>query len=369
MKKPFFVLLLLFFPTICSSTTAPNLEPRIKIDGIASEYAPDEWILGENARFAETASDSRWGWRNDIHGVAVTWDDKYLYVAVRCAAADSRVMSFVEFAAGGATGLTAAGPMRRNIFFHGIAPNLVASAGPSHPEAGIALVSSTSPFSYVDEEAYTSRFFQPSAGPGALELALPWELVEPDGGLLKILAVITGEEGSGVGDAAPDAAVPPDTRPSAPVSLDNAVILRVDGDGDGVPDMGVSPRDVASLVRSQTETVPGNFEFSVRTSAKTLLPDEGQTLEIKIEPEAFTSPAQLYVTCEVFSVSGRRVAVLLRDEPRVFYRGTAVQADVWDGRDSKGAVVPGGVYLINVSVGGGPGSVKKCVKKSVAVVR
>lgn len=369
MKKIFFFVLLLSFPTKSFGTTAPDLESRIKIDGNAAEYTPDEWILGETAFWGESAGDSRWGSENDIHGIAVTWDNNYLYVAVTCLAADTRLFSFIEFAAGGINDMTGAGPLRRQLFFHGLSPNLVVSACRSDPRAVAGLVSSSSPLAYVDDEDFNGRFYQPRTGAGALEIALPWKLVKLEGGAFKLLAVISGEEGTGAGDAAPDPTAALQNDPHAPAHLNNALVVVVDGDGDGVPDTGVSPRAAASLVTPQSAVTSGAAEIELRTNTKTLFPDQGQKIEISIRAGDVSEPVLLYVTCEVFSAAGRRVAVLVRDEPRMFFRGADTQVDHWDGRDTGGEVVPGGVYVINASAGTGPGTARKFVRKTVAVVR
>lgn len=369
MKKLFFVLCLISFPTASLSTTAPNLENRIQIDGNAAEYSPDEWILNAATAVTESDDDSRWGVKNDIRGVAVTWDRSFLYIAVTCATNDSELMIFIEHANGGVKDLRAAAHLRRSVVFTGLSPNLIVSANRAVPEAAVASVSSADPFELLENAGFDSYFFQPPEGGGALEIALPWAVVQPTSGQIKILSIITGSEGTGAGDAAPDPSSPLPGTPTERAYLDNAVTLVVDGNGDGLPDVGISPRDAASFGAGSDAPAQESHEFEIQLNTKIIAPDQGQSLEIKIGPGETRSQIQLFLTCEVFSIDGRRVTTLFRDQPRLLVPNLAPQVDVWDGRDAGGEIVPGGVYVINVTGGAARGAITHAVRKSVAVAR
>jgi hypothetical protein len=77
----------------------------------------------------------------------------------------------------------------------------------------------------------------------------------------------------------------------------------------------------------------------------------------------------MYMTCEVFSIDGKRVTVLFKNEPRTYQPGVSPKLDQWNGRNAGGDIVPGGVYVINVSGGVARGATTHVSRKPVAVAR
>jgi hypothetical protein len=251
-------LLIVFIPAICSGATAPDLTSRIRIDGRVTEYTPDEWILDPTTDFSESDHDSRWGAGNDVWRIATTWDETYLYIAIEGSFHDSALMAFLEHAGGGIPDLISAGAIRRNIEFSSILPNNVIQANRASPDATVAVVSILDPLRYLDPSEYNSRYFQPVRGPGALEIALPWSQVLPLAGYVKVLACVTGGGGTGSGDAAPDPTQLLSANHQALAFLDNAITVPVDANLDGQPDMGITPRSVASFEFTQSVPVAGD---------------------------------------------------------------------------------------------------------------
>jgi hypothetical protein len=369
MNRLVLALSILALPTVSLGASAPDLSSRIRIDGNVSEYTQDEWVLDTATAFREFPDDSRWGADNDIHRIAVTWDTTFLYIAIEGEYQSSALMAFLEHAARGVPDLISAGPLRRNVAFSSLTPNLIVEAAAASPEAVTAAVSVAEPLRYLDSGEFQSRFFQPARGEGALEVALPWELVFPNVGYVKLLAIVTGGVGSGAGDAAPDPATLLDFHRQAQARLDNAITVPVDAGHDGSPDMGVEPRSVVSFEFAQNEPVRDDREISLRLESKSFAPDNSQVLRFQIGAACGDDPVQLYVTCDVYSVSGERVRVLFVNEPRTFQSGVAPQWDEWDGRDDRGQIVRGGAYIVNAVSGASPGSVTSSARKSAAVVR
>jgi hypothetical protein len=369
MKRALFALLILTIPRACPGTTAPDLSPRIRIDGRAVEYTPDEWILDAATAFRETDGDSRWGANNDISRIAATWDENFLYIAIEGSFDSSALMAFLEHDAGGISDLVSIDEIRRNIIFSGIYPNIIMQASRSSLDATVAAVSILEPLLYLDPSEYDSEFFQPAGGPGALEIALPWSRVLPLAGYVKLLAAVTGGTGTGTGDAAPDPAQSLSGDRQAQAWLDNAITIPVDSNHDGEPDMGVSPRSAASFEFNQAEPATGYTDVGLSLEAASFAPDLSQVLRFQVGAPSCREPVEIYVSCEVFSVTGRRVRVLYQDEPRVFEPGTDPQWDEWDGRDDSGEIVRGGVYVLLASGAASPGDVSSTAKQSVAVIR
>lgn len=369
MNRFIVALVLASLPVVCYSTTAPDLSYRIRIDGDISEYELDEWIIDSTTVFRESPFDSRWGTDNDVSRIAVTWDDNYFYLAVEGVFRSSSLMAFLEHASGGASDLVSGGPLRRNIVFSGITPNILVEADRGVLQATAAIISVTEPPRYLDHADYESYFFQPSKGPGALEVALPWDLVRSNAGIIRLLAIVTAGVGTGAGDAAPDPSGLLSWQRDAQARLDNQITIPVDTNRDGLPDIGVSPRSVVTFAFPQTEPVRDDPDVGIRLEQSSFAPDLSQVLRFQITSSAGADAVKQYVTCEIFSVAGERVRVLFRDEVRIFQAGVVPQWDEWDGRDDSGDIVRGGIYVVNVTSGASPGAESSAARASAAVVR
>ena len=362
-------LLIVFIPAICSGVTAPDLTSRVRIDGSVTEYTSDEWILDPTTDFRESDDDSRWGGGNDVWRVAATWDETFLYIAIEGSFHDSALMAFLEHAAGGIPDLISAGPLRRNIEFSSVLPNVVVQANRASPDATVAVVSILEPLRYLDPSEYSSAFYQPVRGPGALEVALPWSRVLPPAGYVKLLACVTGGGGTGSGDAAPDPTQLLSVNHQALAYLDNSITVPVDDNHDGQPDMGVMPRSVASFEFTQSTPVAGDAELGLSLETDSFAPDDGEVLRFRVEAACGNDPTTVYLSGAVYSVSGERVRVLFSDEARVFQAGVEPQWDQWDGRDDSGDIVRGGMFVVLITGGASPGDVTNSAKQAAAVVR
>lgn len=369
MTRALTLLVILLIPAPCPCVTEPDLGTRIRIDGQVTEYTDDEWILDGTTVFRESGRDSRWGASNDISRIAATWDEQFLYIAIEGSIHDSRLMTFLEYTGNGVPDMISAGPIRRNIEFFGILPNIVIQASRASLDASVALVSILDPLRYLDPGGYTSRYYQPARGPGAMEIALPWSQVFPEAGYLKLLACVTGGAGTGAGDAAPDPSERLSANHQALAHLDNAITLPVDDNGDGLPDMGVMPRAAVSFQFDQQAPAAADGEVILRLEQSSFAPDEGEVLRFKVDATSASDPVTWYVSAEVYSVTGERVRVLFRDESRVFQSGVEPPWDQWDGRDDRGEAVRGGVYVLLVTGGASPGTASSSAKQSAAVVR
>lgn len=369
MRATLAALFLFIVPAPCPSATAPDLSARIRIDASLDEYLPGEWVLDAGTVFAEAPDDSRWGSDNDIRRLAVTWDSRYLYIAVEVTTSASVLMVFVEHTAGGVSDLVFAGALRRNIVFSRITPNLVIEANRSAAEARAAVVSISEPPRYVGPDALQSRFFQPARGPGALEAAVPWDRILPESGQIRVLAVVTAGPGTGAGDAAPDPRERLPVLREAQVRLDNAVTLTVDRNYDGEPDIGVSPRDEAAFEFVQDTPRSRGAGFVIELGTSTVLPGTENRVNFRVRAVELDEPVQYYLTGEVYSIAGDRVRVLFRDRAQWFEPGVMPPEDVWDGRDDSGEFVDGGIYVLSVTGGYAPGATDYTARKPVSVVR
>jgi hypothetical protein len=188
-------------------------------------------------------------------------------------------------------------------------------------------------------------------------------------GFVKLLSCITGGAGTGTGDAAPDPSRLLSSNQQAQAYLDNALTLTVDDNLDGEPDMGVMPRSETSFEFEQRTPAGADRNIALQLETNSFAPDEGEVLRLHINVSDCFVPQLLYVSCDVYSVSGERVRVLFHDEARMLQTGAEPPWDVWDGRDDRGEIVRGGMYVVTATSGASPGAVSSSAKESVAVVR
>lgn len=361
-------------PGTAAATTAADLSGRIVIDGATGDWAADEWVIDASTVPPERAGDSQWGADNDVRRVAVTWDRANLYLAVECVTLDAQLLALVDHTGGGVADLRRLASWRRNIVLTAMDADLLVFARPEDETPVILNLDENGVPQRLQDDRVAARYVQFATAGGALEMAIPWDLVRPARGVVSLVAAITGQEGTGAGDAAPDPSRVLESDRTATAFLDRALEITVDADGDGAPDVGVAPRERARTVPSEgpSTTADQRAELAVHVAPRAFAPDRGESTAFQLTATAGRS-RDLYVTGRVYSISGRLVRVLYEDAPRSFDAGgrelAAAAADRWDGTDQSGAVVPGGIYLINVTWGAARGARAGRASAAVTVVR
>ncbi|HEX6791434.1 MAG TPA: hypothetical protein VF247_09010 [Candidatus Krumholzibacteria bacterium] len=357
----------LLLPATARATTAPSLSDRIKIDGVLDEYAPDEWVLDDSSVVRERAGDSAWGSDDDIVRVAITWDHDFLYLAVEGRTFDSFLSMFIANRAGGLRTLEDAGTFRRAIELTGFAVNIMALASPQRvPD--VARADDAHPFALVDGGALHRAVSGVRGGAVGFEMAVPWSMLSL-ASPVRVIAAITGEVGTGAGDAAPDASVHLDNDPSVRAVLDRRVVLVADVNRDGVPDDSMSTRDAAEIEGGTAEassSADASMEISVPGGA--FAPDRGETRTFSMRID---TTAPVFVSAAVYSLEGRRVRTLFADDMRSPAAGEipAAPEDAWDGHDESGHIVRGGAYIVVVDWGFARGEKRGRAKAPVVVGR
>ncbi len=376
-----FLLLLTTLPLSLHSTTAPDLRSRIVIDGVTRDFENDEWVLDDSTAWREVPNDSRWGRDNDIGGIAVTWDNFNLYVAVPAVTMGTTLMLFLDTMCGGVTDLIHLTYFRRNIEFGGMAPNFLLQVNRTSTEPLSGYVDCTRPFNLIENKRYLSLYLQDGSSAGALEVAVPWEelgdyergangvRVPADETVLGVLAVITGGQSTGVGDAAPDPSVVLENDSTRIAVLDNHVRIPLDNDGDGILDMGVSPRDAATYAVSpsaQGTTVRQVLPLRIPLEQKIFPSKDTGTARFPVTLDAAGYTEPVYITARIFGADGRLVRTVGEEQPTDFSAGTVWIE--WDLKNDWGEVVPGGIYVFAVSGGAGEGTSKNTAQAAFAVV-
>ena len=328
------VIVALFQPLPAHATTANSLSGRVVIDGLLNDYAADEWVLDTGTNPRETSGDSRWGSDNDITRVALTWDRDFLYIAVEASTFDSFLQLLISNRAGGLTTLEDTGEFRRAIQLPN-AVNLMALAQPGRiPD--VARADESHPFSLVDRGAVPVAMAGVRTGPVGFEMKVPWSMLSlavP----VKLTAAITGEVGTGAGDAAPDASRALDTDRFARAVLDRWFQIDADIDDDGLADIGISPRTAGSVMRLSTPPhARTDAGAKVSASPRAFAPDRSESTTL-----TFSSSTPVYIELAIYSMEGERIRRLT---PSSINSGSV--EFIWDGRDESNHVVRGGTYVV-----------------------
>jgi hypothetical protein len=345
------------------------------------EYEVDEWVLDAATDFPEPEGDSRWGSDNDIHKIALTWDLYNLYITVSCTAFNTTLMLFIDTECGGTDDLTEVDYFRRNIRFSDFTPNFLLATTLEPGSVTAAYTDCRQELTLLGSNRLDAWFLQDGFHGGALEVAVPWKelgrfhlsgnaLHIPDKGrVLSLLAVLTRDEGSGVGDAAPDPSSILENDPTRLAICDNTIRIPLDADEDGSLDLGVSPRDAASFTLSGKGTERQELPLGLEIAQKIIAPESGESLQFRplLQLDSYTLP--VYVTARVYSSSGQLVDIVYEESPRRFTGAAPVIWDEWDGRDFRGNMVPGGIYILTVSGGAAKDAATEVVKGTFAVIR
>lgn len=344
----------------------------------------------------EGIQDSQWGYFNDVNQIKVTWDAKNLYVAVDGITWNNNVMLFFDVTRHNRTDFGPGLPdmvnvnsWRRNLSFaNGFAPDLFLATwdGNQTPQAWVYLNRRT--VTQVSASSFsTAASFSGNAEGRAMEAAIPWRIVlQSDSTVvstayndtvplipagfdtLRLLACITaGGDGTGSPDSAPDNFSGHQVDGNAAATLDNFVILpldRLDANGqevpDRVPDMPGAGQtfsidiqaartylerppvralafSLADIAIANGVVVPGRerrLEFRIRLNQRVGIQDIGRSVSL---------------TSEVYDLHGVRRRVLFQGRRTNALALQELQPiETWDGRDDRGQIVEGGIYVLRI---------------------
>jgi hypothetical protein len=358
------VILALLHALAARATTAPSLSDRIHVDGVLDEYAADEWVLDATSALAERPDDSAWGSADEVTRVALTWDHDFLYLAVEGRALEAFLSLVVSNRAGGLRSLEEAGDFRRAVELPGLPVNLIALAAPERvPD--VARADDSHPFALVAGSALPRAVAGVRGGVVGFEMAVPWSMLSLTNPV-RVVAAITGQVGTGAGDAAPDAHTALDDDRFARAVLDRHLVFSADSDGDGVPDDSVSTRDVAAVQGGTTPASSSNdAEVRLDVVKRAFAPDRGEYAELGFEVES----GAVFVNLYVYSLEGERVRFVNEQFPDVHVTAGSMVSVLWGGMDDNGAIVAGGTYIVVADWGYSRGEHSGRAKAAVVVVR
>lgn len=372
-------------PVSSLAGTALDLSGRMLIDGLTDEWESDESLLQTNDSdpgnpvLEESLSDSKWGFNNDLNQIRLTWDANFLYVAVNAIIWGNNTILLFDYAPGGLCAMTELNSWRRNFVFKGITPDMFLATwdGNTAPQVW----KSTTAGNNVSEEQGTfvaaATFSQGTTG-RAMEAAIPWTLLFGDvekrfvpaigdsmypipAGIeeLRVVAVLTaGADGTGGPDSAPDNLRGHSDDSSQQVTIDNWAVIPLDLDGpgslpDGYVDLGADIRARETFrIRPPVKSI--RYEIDrIDFNASVISPEQGGRLEFDVaftpEPSA-EDLRSLSLSAEVFNVAGVRVRTLFAADVCAEVNLTDPSTLIWDGRDDRGRIVDGGVYVLRLAL-------------------
>ncbi len=358
--------------------TAISLSDRILIDGSAEEYLPDETMfqVSPDGRKEESSADSRWGVFDDLNQIRITWDARFLYVAVEgftggAFGRGNNVMIFfdtVPVATGnspGLSGLTNLNSWRRNIVFDGgFFPDLFMATWDGNQTPQLWTVSGDNQVLQVPQTGFrTVATFSGQQAGRAMEAAIPWDIVFLGKGTsefqsgygdtvyvmpesvrqLRVAAWITAaDDGLGGPDTAPDNLGGHQVDAGIQVVMDNFMIIQLDtlnvfgeSERDQVVDFGVEVRKptVPGMSNEAYDAIRRAFFFipppiigqaveivGLQTGPRLIAPELGETATFRfnVSPELLDPGIRQLrtfpFTAELYDLQGRRVRILYENE-------------------------------------------------------
>ncbi|MBN1898569.1 MAG: hypothetical protein JW827_07300 [Spirochaetes bacterium] len=336
------------------SRSADNKSSQITIDGISSDFdiESDQILLSPDLTgiFHESENDSRWGTGNDISRIKLTWDRQYLYVSLDGSCADnSMILYFDTGQTNGINTVSSLNAWRRIISFENISPDFFLASWDGNDTPQFWKILSEENAAEKTWDIQSKATFQGSFD-GAMEAKIPWNVLYSRGdfniitnAVLKIVgAVVAGDDRSGP-DGAPD---PSDTLPAdsiIPIILDNFLIITLDNDTNGLPDIGVGIRDNTTVAINVTALKFQPLEIrNVQVDHKSFSPnDDGVNDSVAIR---YLLSKDARVTARIYHIEGKLISTL---QDNASLTG-GYQSLEWLGTDDRGVKQHSGLYLIHI---------------------
>ncbi|GEM_PF-1404673 len=353
---PFFlVITLLFSGDLLFSNTSASKSGQIIIDGSTSDFnmETDQILLSPELSgfFYEQDNDSAWGSGNDVSRIKVTWDSLNLYLSVEAACANNSVILYIDTGRGvGASSVSTLPAWKRKLSFVGMAPDFFLAGMDNNTQPQFWYIQGTSSDVEKTGEIEAKASFYGTVR-GGMEARIPWKVLYGLGDYgvktnteLKLSCLITGGDNTSSPDAAPDTTESLSADVSETVEIDNYLKIKLDSNGDGIPDLGVSVKDATTVAVNTTALKYQELGIiGLEAVPKAFSPDNDG---IHDQTEfSFSLSKNAKVECTVFSLDGKEVKKIQEEIPLT----SGEQSFFWDGRDDAGKWQPAGPYLVRVA--------------------
>ncbi len=364
MKRFLFLIIVILLPIsrICALTSADR---TIDIDGYSDdfdEYYPSGDSLDEGmfTEIEELKNDSWWGENNDLYQIKITWNNENLFVALDARCWDNNVILFFDVDTTDVDSIMRITNMNRlttgwnrAFYLYGICPDFFLATWDTNTKPQFWQMKENSETEAIDISSSINSYATFSQGElgRSMEASIPWDILFnrfeyngtiPDSAVIRILGVITSkDDGKSGPDCAPDnlGCMPQDGISS--VVLDNYILLYLDKDGNGQPDLNIAPRSQIIFHHSLPLKCFPLETIDVTVTNKVFTPFSKNVEKNKVEFEVITSRANPFYG-EVYNLSGKKVRNLgmIEAVEETKYSGE------WDGKDDNGKIVDFGIYII-----------------------
>ncbi len=355
LKAIFLVILFSFLLNLNLFAKSDTYKTDIVVDGTTSDFdsAADQILLSQDliGKFYESESDSKWGSYNDINSIKLTWDSGYLYIGVDGIIENNNMILYIDTDdTKGVNDVSSLDNWKRKIKFKNIKPDFfLASWDKNTTSPQLWQINSSSSASDKSSDITGAASFNGTIA-GAMEARIPWTTLYNLGwgevktnAVLKIVGLVVGGDDSSGPDSAPDSSVDMPVDSSSEVTLDNYLIINVDKNSDGKPDIGVDIRsqsDVAIDITS-LKYQPLNI-VNVNINNQSFSPNDDGINDTVIINYSLTKDAD--VTANIFNLNGDLIYTLQNSVSLT----KGEQQLEWNGFDNSNIKSPVGFYIVHI---------------------
>jgi len=362
------IILLLLISAVAFSITDVDLSQRIIIDGVTDDFTTDEFLLiDEDGNILESPTDSFWGEYNDLHQIKFSWDEESLYIGVDGFSWDNNVILYIDiYDDYGVENMLDMNTWTRAFKFYNLNPDFFLATWDTNdnPQFWMMQEHSETEADQLEVEDFatfnTGNQVNNNTHVPGMEVKIPWntlyyseERSMQNYPSIKVLAVITtgGDNLSGP-DVVPDNLGGMANDSGQLCVLDNYAEVLIDEDGDGNPDMNVSPQTRVTFFEDPpVEAVPLDIVKIEFPNGKVFPSSQIDQFSFYITPNRISQ-----FSVEIYDLNGKFInnAELVDDSAGYIEFS-------WNGDDNKNHKVPFGIYILRVIADSGEVSKKSAI--------
>ncbi len=335
------------------SKSEPDKTGKIIINGNTSDFnkEPDQILLSPelSGRNHESDYDSSWGCYNDISSIKLTWDNNNLYIGSDAVINGNNIIIYLDTGKNlGITTVDSLNSWKRKLNFENIKPDFFLASRDNNTFPQFWKIESSSGVTEKTFEISTAATFNGTVK-GGIEARIPWHTLYIlgegkvlSGAVLKITGVITGGDDSSSPDSAPDTTEDlPQT--SEYVTIDNCIIIPIDSDCNGYPDMDVNIRDVSTIAVDTTSLKYQQLQIrDLIVKNRVFTPNNDEINDVLNISYILTKDAK--VSVRIFNIEGDLIFTYQKDNNLT----AGHQIIQWHGYNNDNILAVPGLYLIYI---------------------
>lgn len=346
----------LIFFNYANAKTANDKSSQITIDGITSDFdvESDQILLSPDlsGMYFESDNDSKWGSGNDISKIKLTWDSRYLYIGIDGACSGNNIICYIDTEPNkGISDVSTLPAWRRKFTFENISPDFFLATWDNNESPQFWKIidenNDEDKTSFITAHATFHSTIQ-----AGMEAKIPWNVLYGLGdykvatnAILKIVAVVAGGEECGGPDSAPDSSESMPVNCDETPVIDNFLIIPVDSNSDGFPDIDVNIRERTDVKINvlALKYQPLKAE-NITVENKSFSPNNDNINDYVIIKYILSKDAKS--TVKVFTLDGKCVSTI-QDNMSLT---AGIQTIKWNGYDNAGKKQEAGLYIIVISL-------------------